>query len=138
MLGYRVIEGSLNIINPKLEKKFLGKATNLERVVYGFLWKLFWLAVIVAVLLTSFKLPYSLLMLLIALTIAIVRQSLRTYMKVKYGLSTAWIKRIIKSLFKVEISKEFVYAILIINMIVTIALVVIGYVAVLSLLDISA
>ena len=65
---------------------------------------------------------------------AIVRQSLRTYMKIKYGLSTAFIKKIIKYVFKIEVSKEIVYIILIVNMLITIALVIIGYVVVLNLL----
>ena len=134
LLGYRVIEGALNIINPKLEKKFLGKANTTEKRAYNLLWKLFWVAILAAIVTTSLKVSYGTTLLLIAFTLAIVRQSLRTYMKIKYGLSTAFIKKIIKYVFKIEVSKEIVYIILIVNMLITIALVIIGYVVVLNLL----
>jgi len=134
LLGYRVIEGALNILNPKVERKLFSKASKFEWRIYKFLWKLFWVFIVLGVLAVSFGLSYGKWLLAAAFTTAIARQSLRSYMNIKYGFTADSAGRFIESLFKRQVNKTLLYVLIAVVAFVVVFLVILGYVGVIGFL----
>ncbi|MBI2664760.1 hypothetical protein HYX10_05480 [Candidatus Woesearchaeota archaeon] len=134
LIGYRIIEGALNIIRPENERKFLEKAARYEKLAYNALWRAFWISIVAAAILISLKVAYGTAPLAIAFTIAVIRQSLRSYMKVKYNITAVFVRKILRALLGRDVSKKVVYVVITVNAAITIGVVLFGYIAVLGVL----